>query len=126
MHLGLGWRAMYEQLLKDKRPRELKRLRRAGELDEVLDLANKQASETYRCIAPEHSSPMQKAMAREIVIAQMVEEIEAIPRWSPEETARRQALQAIPDVCPELQEPACFWDCLYRIHDRCKHPSRSG
>ena len=69
MNLVLGWRAMYEQLLKDKRPRELNRMRRAGE-----------------------------AEAREVVTAQMVEEIEAIPKWSPEETARRQALQAIPDV----------------------------
>ena len=39
-----------------------------------------------------------EAEAREVVTAQMVEEIEAIPKWSPEETARRQALQAIPDV----------------------------
>ena len=54
----------------------------------------------------------------------MVEEVEAFPKWSPEETARRQALQAIPDVCPVLQEPVCFRDCLYRIYGRCKHPSR--
>ena len=60
-----------------------------------------------------------EAEAREVVTVQMVEKIEAIPKWSPEETARRQALQAIPDVCPELQEPVCFRDCLYRIYGRC-------
>ena len=92
----IGWRAMYEQLLKDKRPRELKRLRESDELDEVLTLANKWARDTYRSLAPENASPMQQATAREIVIAQMVEEVEAIPKWSPEEEARRQARQAIP------------------------------
>ena len=83
----IGWRAMYEQLLKDKRPRELKRLRECDELDEVLTLANKWARDTYRNLAPENASPMQQATAREIVIAQMVEEVEAIPKWSPEEEA---------------------------------------
>ena len=89
MTIVLGWRGMYAQLLKDKRPRELAQLQEAGELDEVLALASKQAASTYRGIAGKNSTPMQQATAREIVIAQMVEEVEAIPKWSPEETARR-------------------------------------
>ena len=120
----IGWRAMYEQLLKDKRPRELKRLRESDELDEVLTLANKWARDTYRSLAPENASPMQQATAREIVIAQMVEEVEAIPKWSPEEEARRQARQAIPDLCPMLEEHVCFSYCEYRIVGRCEHPLR--
>ena len=54
----------------------------------MLTLANKWARDTYRSLAPENASPMQQATAREIVIAQMVEEVEAIPKWSPEEEAR--------------------------------------
>ena len=126
MTIVLGWRGMYAQLLKDKRPRELAQLQEAGELDEVLALASKQAASTYRGIAGKNSTPMQQATAREIVIAQMVEEVEAIPKWSPEETAHRQALQAIPDICPVLEEHVCFTDCPYRISGRCEHPERGA
>ena len=38
--------------------------------------------------------------------------------------AARQARQAIPDLCPMLEEQVCFRYCEYRIVGRCEHPLR--
>ena len=111
----MSWRTIYRRRLAEKRPRELDRLLTAGELDELLDLAEEQASETYRFLT-RNASPMQQATAREVVTAQIFEEIEAIP------LPRSEAEPAIPDVCPELEEPVCFrGECVY-WEGRCVYP----
>ena len=61
---------------------------------------------------------MQQATVREVVTAQIIEEIEAIPLPVP----RRRSAPAIPNVCPELGEPVCFRDeCVY-WEGRCVYP----
>ena len=113
---------MYAQFLKDERPWKWKQLQRDGTLDELLDSVAACTRDAYRTLTGAKSTPMQQAAAREIVIAEMVEEIEAIPELPPEEAAR----QAIPDICPELGDPVCFYDCPHLIYGRCSHPSRPG
>ena len=67
--------------LRGKNPQEYRRLQGTGELREFAESLNRSATKAYQALAA-NLDENGKAMVREVVIAQIVEEIERPPSTS--------------------------------------------
>ena len=68
---------MYLVMLAEHANRELTRISESGQLQEHLRLVEREANRTLRQIAGKNPTLQRLAEAREVVIAQMLEEVES-------------------------------------------------